>query len=87
MLEPLIMISKVFTAKLLGVRIYSISNMSCVTSWIVQYLFFLNTKFQASSHLQWLYSLVCVRPGQNPSCLFSYAVAHFICMLSGAAAV
>ena len=36
-------------------------------TWIVQYLYLLNTKFQASSHLQWLYSLVCVGPGQNPS--------------------
>ena len=29
-----------------------------------------NPKFPASSHLQWLYSLVCVRPGQNPNCWF-----------------
>ena len=35
-----------------------------------------DTKVQASSHLQWLYSLVCVRPGQNPNCWFSYAGAH-----------
>ena len=28
--------------------------------------FFLNTKFQTSSHLVWLYSLVCVRPGWKP---------------------
>ena len=33
---------------------------------IIQSLFFLNPKFQASSHLLWLYSPVCVRPGQNP---------------------
>ena len=33
---------------------------------IVQSLFFLNTNFQASSHLLWLHSLVCVRPGQKP---------------------
>ena len=39
-------------------------------------LYFLNTKFQASSHLQWLYSLVCVRSGQNPHCWFSHVVAH-----------
>ena len=26
-------------------------------TWIVQSLFYLNTKFQASSHLQWLYSM------------------------------
>ena len=43
---------------------------------IVQYLYFLNLKFQASSHLQQLYSLVCVRPGQNPHCWFSRVAAH-----------
>ena len=35
-------------------------------TWIVQSLYFLNTKFQASSHLVWLYSLVCVGPGRIP---------------------
>ena len=35
-------------------------------TWIVQYLFYLNLKFQAPSHLLWLYSLVCVGPGQKP---------------------
>ena len=35
-------------------------------TWIVQSLFFLNPKFQASSHLLWLYSPVCVRPGRKP---------------------
>ena len=29
-------------------------------------LYFLNAKFQASSHLLWLYSLVYVRPGRQP---------------------
>ena len=33
---------------------------------IVQSLFFLNPKFQASSHLVWLTSPVCVGPGRNP---------------------
>ena len=33
---------------------------------IVQYLYFLNPKFQASSHLIWWYSLVCVGPAQKP---------------------
>ena len=33
---------------------------------IVQALYFLYTKFQASSHLVWLYSLVCVGPGRKP---------------------
>ena len=32
---------------------------------IVQSLFFLCPKFQASSHLLWLYSPVCVGPGLN----------------------
>ena len=32
---------------------------------IVQSLSFLNTEFQASSHLQWFPSPVCVRPGQK----------------------
>ena len=32
---------------------------------IVQSLYFLNLKFQASSHLLWLYSLVCVGTGQK----------------------
>ena len=33
---------------------------------IVQSLYFLNPKFQASSHLLWLYSLVCIGPGRKP---------------------
>ena len=33
---------------------------------IVQSLYFLNPKFQASRHLLWLYSLVCVGPGRKP---------------------
>ena len=36
------------------------------TTLIVQSLYFLNTKFQASSHLLCLYSLVCVGPGRKP---------------------
>ena len=35
-------------------------------TWIVQSLFYLNPKFQAFSHLLWVYSLVCVRPGRKP---------------------
>ena len=37
----------------------------CFRNTIVQSLYFLNPKFQASSHLLWLYSLVCVGPGQK----------------------
>ena len=33
---------------------------------IVQFLYFLYTKFKASSHLLWLYSLVCVGPSRKP---------------------
>ena len=33
---------------------------------IVQSIFFLNPKFQASSNLLWLCSLVCVAPGRKP---------------------
>ena len=35
-------------------------------TWIVQSLFYLNPKFQASSYLLWVYSRVCVRPGRKP---------------------
>ena len=47
----------------------------CAT-WIVQFLYFLNTKFPASYHLLRLYRPVCVRPGRNPNCWFSHAQAH-----------
>ena len=33
---------------------------------IVQFLYYLNPKFQASSHLLWLYSPVCVGPARKP---------------------
>ena len=33
---------------------------------IVQSLYFLNPKFQASSHFLWLYRPVCVGPGRKP---------------------
>ena len=36
------------------------------TARIVQSFYCLNQKFQTSSHLLWLYSLVCVRPGRKP---------------------
>ena len=46
------------TAKLISVFVFAI--------WIVQYLRFLNSNFQDSSHLLWLYSQVCVRAGLKP---------------------
>ena len=33
---------------------------------IVQSLYYLNPKFQASGHLLWLYNPVCVGPGRKP---------------------
>ena len=36
------------------------------TTQIVQFLYFRNPEFQASSHFLRLYSPVCVRPGQKP---------------------
>ena len=46
------------TAKLISAFVFA--------TFIVQFLFFLNWKFQASSHLLCLYSSVCVRPGRKP---------------------
>ena len=38
---------------------------------IVQFLFYLNPKFQASSSILCLYRPVCVGPGRKPHCCFS----------------
>ena len=51
-------ISFAVTAKLISAFVFA--------TWIVQSLYFLNPKFQASSHLMWLYSLVCIGPGRKP---------------------
>ena len=51
-------ISFAVTAKLISVFVFA--------TWIVQSLYFLNPKFQVSSHVQWLSSLVCVGPGRKP---------------------
>ena len=50
-------ISFAVTAKLISAFVFA--------TQIVQSLFFLNPKFQVSSHLLWLYSPVCVGPGQK----------------------
>ena len=50
-------ISFAVTAKLISAFVFA--------SRIVQSLYFLNPKFQASSHLLWLYSPVCVGPGRK----------------------
>ena len=46
------------TAKLISAFVFA--------TWIVQSLYFLNLKFQESSHLLYLYSPVCVGPGRKP---------------------
>ena len=43
---------------------------------IVQFLFYLNLKFQASSSFLCLYSLVFVRPVRKPHCWFSHEMVH-----------
>ena len=62
-------ISSAVTEKLISAFVFAIQ--------IVQSLYYLNTKFQAFSHLLWLYSPVCVGPGQKPECCFSHNEAHF----------
>ena len=51
-------ISFAVTAKLISAFVFATRR--------VQFLFYLNLKFQASSHLLWLYSPVCVGPGRKP---------------------
>ena len=51
-------ISFAVTAKLISAFVFA--------TGIEQSLYFLNTKFQGSSHLRWLYSQVFVRPGLKP---------------------
>ena len=53
------------------------------TTKIVQSLFFLNPKFQASSHLLWLYSPVCVSDQVgNPKDRFYHDGAHMYSIFS-----
>ena len=46
------------TAKLISAFVFA--------TRLVQSLYYLNPKFQASSHLLWLYMPVCVGPGRKP---------------------
>ena len=58
------------TAKLFNAFVFA--------TWIVQSLYFLNPKFQASSYLLWLHSLVCVGPCLKPRRLvFSRQGSYF----------
>ena len=51
-------ISFAVTAKLISAFVFAIR--------IGESLFYRNPKFQASSHILWLYSTVCVGPGRKP---------------------
>ena len=66
---------KPVTVKLISASIFA--------ALIVQFLFHLNPKFQASSLLLRLYRLVCVDLVRNTEDQFSHVEAHFIvyCML------
>ena len=61
-------ISFALTAKLISAFVFA--------KRIVQSLYFLNPKFQASSYRLRLYSLVCVGPGRKPECWFSHDTAQ-----------
>ena len=61
-------ISFAVTGKLISVFVFA--------TLMIQFIYFLNTKFPASSHLLCLYSLVCFAPVQKLHCLFSQDVAH-----------
>ena len=56
------------TAKLISAFVFA--------TRIVQFLFYLNPKFQASSSFLCLYRSVCVRPGRKPHCCFSQEAAQ-----------
>ena len=56
------------TAKLISAFVFA--------TRIVQFLFYLNPKFQASSSFLCVYRPVCVGPVRKPHCWFSHEAAH-----------
>ena len=64
-------ISFAVTAKLISAFVFA--------TRIVQFLFYLNPKFQASSSFLCLYRPVCVGPVRKPHCWFSHEEAHLLC--------
>ena len=56
--EHKVQISCAVTAQLISAFVFAIR--------IVQSLYYLKSTFQASSHILWLYSPVCVGPGRKP---------------------
>ena len=63
------------TAKLISVFVFATP--------IVQSLYFLNPKFQASGYLLWLYSPVCNGPGQKPRRPFFSQQGSYIAVALG----
>ena len=63
-------ISFAVTAKLISAFVFA--------TRVVQFLFYLNLKFQASSSFLCLYRSVCVRPVRKPHCWFSHKAAHIL---------
>ena len=61
-------ISCAVTAQLISAFIFATQT--------VQFLYFLNLKYQASSHLLWLHSPVFVGPGRKPKDQFSHKEAR-----------
>ena len=57
-----------FTAKLISTFVFA--------TRIVKFPLYLTPKFQASSLLLLLYSLICVSPVRKPYCWFFHEVAH-----------
>ena len=62
--KPKARISFAVTAKLISVFVFA--------TWIVQFLYFLNPKFPASSHILFLHSSFCVGPVTKPHCWFTH---------------
>ena len=60
----------VVTAKLISAFVFA--------TRIVQFLFYLNPKFEAYSLLLLPYRSVCVGPVQKPHCWFSHEAAHIV---------
>ena len=59
-----------YTAKLFSAFVFA--------TLIVQFLFYLNPKFRASSSFLCLYRPVCVGPVRKPHCWFSHETAHML---------
>ena len=70
-----------------GSILHAVANQHFCFRNIVQFLYFLNPKFQASNYLLWLYSLICVGPGWKPRRQFfsgrgSYGETYFRVILA-----